>query len=347
MVSGGTELIRVLGRAPLSILVATLLIIVAVGIAVLWLTVQIYHPHKDYPSSEQLVRIPPGYTVRQISHLLESHGIIRSTLIFTWYVRLQDDLFSLKAGEYRFDSALALADVAAKLHAGDIHQYPVTIPEGFSMNEIVEVLHRNGFGSKSRFRELMQNTEMVADLDPIAENLEGYLFPDTYFLTRNLKEEEIVRLMVSSFRRSWTWQRMKQTQELSLTIREVVTLASLIEKETGLDQERAIISAVFHNRLNRDMKLACDPTVIYAVKLVKPYDGVIHQSDLRLDSPYNTYLYRGLPPGPIASPGLDSIDAALYPADVKYLYFVSKNDGSHTFSTNYRSHQWAVREFQQ
>ncbi len=346
MVSGGTELIRVLGRAPLSILLAVLLTIVAIGFAALWLTVQIYQPHKDYPSPKQLVQIPPGYTVRQISNLLELHGIIRSALIFTWYVRLQDEVFSLKAGEYHFDNPLALADVAAKLHKGEIHHYPVTIPEGFSMNEIIELLHRSGFGSEVLFRELMQNTEMVADLDPVAKNLEGYLFPDTYFFTRNLREEKIVRLMVSNFRRIWTQQRMEQTQELKLTIREVLTLASLIEKETGLDEERAAISAVFHNRLNRGMKLACDPTVIYAVKRIKAYDGVIHQSDLRLDSPYNTYLYSGLPPGPIASPGLGSIDAALYPADVEYLYFVSRNDGRHIFSTNYRTHQSAVRQFQ-
>ena len=152
--------------------------------------------------------------------------------------------------------------------------------------------------------------------------------------------------MIESFRQTWTPEHSRRARELQLSIREVVTLASLIEKETALDQERPLVSAVFHNRLQQNLKLACDPTVIYAVKQVKEFDGIIHQSDLDLDSPYNTYLYPGLPPGPIANPGLESIEAALYPAQVDYLYFVSTNDGSHYFSNNYRDHNRAVRQYQ-
>ncbi len=152
--------------------------------------------------------------------------------------------------------------------------------------------------------------------------------------------------MVRTFRRLWTAERSRRAREIDLSMREVITLASLIEKETGLARERPLVSAVFQNRLRRNVRLACDPTVIYAVKRVKEYDGVINQSDLNLDSPYNTYLYPGLPPGPISNPGMESIDAALYPADVNYLYFVSTNDGSHFFSSNYRNHRQAVRQYQ-
>jgi UPF0755 protein len=152
--------------------------------------------------------------------------------------------------------------------------------------------------------------------------------------------------MVSHFREIWTQEYSRRAQELEFSIREVITLASLIEKETSLSGERPLVSAVFHNRLRQNLKLACDPTVIYAVNLIKEFDGVINQSDLDLDSPYNTYLYPGLPPGPIANPGLDSIEAALYPADVEYLYFVSTNEASHIFSINYRDHQRAVDKYQ-
>jgi UPF0755 protein len=192
----------------------------------------------------------------------------------------------------------------------------------------------------------MGNTEAIADLDPEAQNLEGYLFPDTYYLTRGMNEVEIVQSMIDGFRSVWSKEYDVRSRELAMTVREIITLASLIEKEAALPHERDLVSAVFHNRLRLNMKLACDPTVIYAVKLTKPYDGVINQSDLELDSPYNTYLYAGLPPGPIANPGEKAIQSALYPADSNYLFFVSRNDGSHVFSSNYRDHSRAVQQFQ-
>jgi UPF0755 protein len=156
----------------------------------------------------------------------------------------------------------------------------------------------------------------------------------------------VILSMISNLRKLWTQEKADQARELDLTLREVLTLASLIEKESGLESERNLVSAVFHNRLKIGMKLASDPTVIYAVKRIKEYDGIIHRSDLQLDSPYNTYLYPGLPPGPIANPGLASIKAALHPADVDFLYFVSKNDGSHFFSRHFRDHNRAVQQYQ-
>ena len=192
----------------------------------------------------------------------------------------------------------------------------------------------------------MHDGGLVADLEPEARDLEGYLLPETYFLSRKSTEADLVQMMVDSFRRLWTSRLSRQAGQTGLTIREIVTMASLIEKETGSEVERPLVSAVFHNRLRLGMKLMCDPTVIYAVKLAKNFDGIIHQSDLDFDSPYNTYLYPGLPPGPITNPGRASLEAALSPAETDYLYFVSKNDGTHVFSANYSAHREAVVRYQ-
>lgn len=323
------------------------LVCLTTGTALLWWMIQIYHPYQGHKEPSQLILIQRGFTLPQIAGTLESHGIVRSSLIFQWYARLAYDPASLKAGEYRFEGPQNLPAVMAKLRAGLVYHHRITIPEGMTLDEIAERLADNGFGEREKFLQAMQQVDLIADWDPAADkNLEGYLFPDTYFFTRSMSEEEIVQAMVNDFREAWTPKHFQRANELDLTIREVITLASLIEKETGLTRERPLISAVFHNRLRQNLKLACDPTVIYAVKLVKEFDGVIHQSDLNLDSPYNTYLYPGLPPGPIANSGLESIEAALHPTDVNYLYFVSTNDGAHFFSTNYRDHSRAVARYQ-
>ncbi len=310
------------------------------------LLVQIYQPYKGYEESHQLIVIQRGSTVPQIARTLQSYGIVRSSLFFEWYARFTHRPLVLQAGEYLFEGPINLPTVTEKLRTGLVHHYRVTIPEGLIMDEIAERFVAQGFGTRKTFLETMERTVLINDWDSSEVNLEGYLFPDTYFVTRDMSEEQMVEAMVANFQKAWTPERLKRAEELDLTTREVITLASLIEKETALSNERSLVSAVFHNRLRRNLKLACDPTVIYAVKLVKEYDGVINRSDLELDSPYNTYLYPGLPPGPIANPGLESIDAALYPAEVDYLYFVSTNDGGHLFSTSYRDHTQAVAEYQ-
>ncbi|MCZ6484085.1 MAG: endolytic transglycosylase MltG [Acidobacteria bacterium] len=328
------------------ILLAVLASLVTVSLLA-WLMIQIYQPYRGYEGAHQQVVIQRGSTVPQIAGTLESHGIVRSSLLFEWYARFSYRPLILQAGEYRFEEPMNLPSVTKTLQAGLVHHYRVTIPEGLDMHEIAERFAGEGFGATDQFLEAMQRTALIGDWDPRAENsLEGYLFPDTYFLTRDISEEEIVQVMVANFRKAWTPERLKRAEELGFTTREVITLASLIEKETGLSNERSLISAVFHNRLRKNLKLECDPTVIYAVKLVKAFDGVINQSDLKLDSPYNTYLYPGLPAGPIANPGLASIDAALYPAEVDYLYFVLANEGRHIFSSNYRDHNQAVAQYQ-
>ncbi|MGH9339948.1 MAG: endolytic transglycosylase MltG [Acidobacteriota bacterium] len=323
-----------------------LIIVILLAWLALWIGWQVYSPYKGYEGDEQFVMIYPGYSVPKIARELQENGVIQSVSLFQWYVRLRYGSPSLKAGEYRFDSALSPADVAEKIEEGRVYYHRVTIPEGYSMELILEALVARGLGVRERFESAMQRTQWIQNIDPEAPDLEGYLFPETYLFTRTMTEEQMIRAMVENFRRTWSPERQARAKDLAMKAREVITLASLIEKETGLREERKLVSAVFHNRLEKNIALASDPTVIYGVKQVKEYDGVIHQSDLDLDSPYNTYLYAGLPPGPIASPGLASIDAALYPAEANYLYFVSRNDGSHVFSDNYRAHSDAVRKYQ-
>lgn len=320
--------------------------ILALAALGLWLAAAVYDPYKGYSEAEQRIQIPPGSQLFLIAQILESQGVVWSARIFQIYVRLRYSSRPLKAGEYRFERPLSLAAVAAKLERGDVYYHRVTLREGLTLEQTIAELVAKGFGEQRDFLDVTGHGELISEIDPQAPNLEGYLFPDTYFVTGTANEAEIIQTMVNNFRKTWTSKRQQRARDLGLTTREVVTLASLIEKETRVAEERHLVSAVFHNRLHKNMKLACDPTVIYAIKQLRSFDGIINQSDLRLDSPYNTYLYPGLPPGPIANPGLYSLDAALYPAQVDYLYFVSKNDGTHFFSTHYRDHSRAVRQYQ-
>ena len=308
------------------------------------------HAHLSQPfqafSEEAQIFVSRGESARDIAVLLEEAGAISSARLFRCYLRYLGDGYFLQTGEYRFHEPLSPIQVAEKLHRGEVHRYKITLPEGLSLEEVAERLESEGFGKRDRFLQLVAESDLISDLDPEAEDLEGYLYPETYYFTFDADEEEILRTLTNGFRAVWTPQRQLLAEEIGLTLRQTLSLASLVEKETALPAERPLISAVFHNRLRRNMRLECDPTVIYAIRRVKEFDGIIHQSDLELDSPYNTYKYAGLPPGPIANPGRDSIDAALRPAPVEYLYFVAKNDGSHFFSTNYRDHHRAVLAYQ-
>ena len=320
-------------------------LIFLVGLVLLFLMVMVFQPYQGHHQQTVILRIARGSTTNGIARLLETHGIVFSGAIFELYARFLNP-GPLQAGEYRFQGSVSIPFVVNKLQRGLVIYHRVLVPEGLNMDEIVERLVQENFGTPQQFFRQLEDISLVSDIDPLAKNLEGYLFPDTYFVTHQTEEQQIIRAMVRNFRNVWTSQRLERARQLKLTTREVLTLASLIEKETGIPAERPIVSAVFHNRLRSNLKLQCDPTVIYALKLTAEYDGIIHQSDLRLDSPYNTYLYAGLPPGPIASPGLASIEAALYPANVTYLYFVAKDNGGHFFSTNYGEHRRAVRQYQ-
>lgn len=333
-------------KVLLAVALAAAAAAVAGGVLGWRLLEKIRQPYRGYPGQERIVLIPKGWTAAQIGQSLEEAGVIESAPLFRLYLKWDRDDDVLQAGEYRFDEPLTIPEVAEKLRSGAVLHRKITIREGLDLREIAERLAAAGFGRVEAFRAAAADPGPISDLDPLAEDLEGYLFPETYHFTRGADEQKIVATMVRHFRRVWTPERRRRAERMGWTVREVVTLASLIEKETGLAEERPLVSAVFHNRLKINMKLACDPTVVYAVKRIKEYDGVIHRSDLDLDSPYNTYLHPGLPPGPIANPGAAAIDAALHPAEADYLYFVSKNDGSHIFSRNYRDHQKAVAAYQ-
>ena len=338
---GGSRVRRVIRR----LLIAALILAATARAASNWWEARISEPHLGSSTEDRLLTVPFGTSVKGIGRMLQDADVIRSGLVFAAHVRWSGP-DPLQAGEYLFENPISLTQAVQVLRDGRVHHRRITIPEGLTLEEIIGRFVQEGFGRRQELESLTRRTDLLGDLDPEATDLEGYLFPDTYHFTRSDQELTVVSTLVSRFKEVWTPRRQKSADDLGLTIREVITLASLIEKETALPSERALVSAVFHNRLRRNIKLDCDPTIIYALRKGGDYDGVLHKSDLRLDSPYNTYLYAGLPPGPIASPGAASIDAALHPARVRHLYFVSRNDGSHVFSNSYRAHQRAVRRYQ-
>jgi UPF0755 protein len=252
----------------------------------------------------------------------------------------------LKAGEYAIAIPDSPKNILQVLSQGSVYLHSITIPEGLIIQEIAELLDSEGFAAKQDFLQDVAETSLISSLDKDAPNLEGYLFPETYRFSKGTSSEEIVAAMVFQFTKVFSQEWIERAAELGMSIRDIVTLASLIEKETSLRKEKKIISAVFHNRLRISMKLDCDPTIIYILKLEGRFKDRLRTRDLKYDSPFNTYLYSGLPPGPIANPGRGSLEAALYPTDEKFLYFVSKNDGSHHFSQTFREHQNAVNKYQ-
>ncbi|PYV89022.1 MAG: endolytic transglycosylase MltG [Acidobacteria bacterium] len=325
----------------LSLLILLLLLVgVAGALVVTW-----FRPYKNYPEDEKFVLVARGTRSVDIARQLEGEGIISHRALFLAYLKTIKRSSRLQAGEYRFDKALTIAQVADKMIRGLIYYHEVTIPEGFSLFDIADLLEQKGFVTRKDFLAAVSRGDLIADLVPAVKNLEGFLYPDTYRLTRGATADEIVHNMVERFRQVYGRNLEPAIKQSSLSLKEAVTLASLIEKETGLDEERELVSAVFHNRLKRQIPLQCDPTVIYAAKLKGGFKGEIYQSDLELKSPYNTYRFPGLPPGPISNPGLKSLEAALKPARVDYLYFVSNNSGGHVFSTTLDEHNRAVAAY--
>lgn len=304
-----------------------------------------FHPFKDYTEPEKILWLAPRTSSSAIARQLEEEGIISHRFLFLAYAKTLDGSKPLQAGEYLFREPLTIPQVSERLTAGVVHYREVTIPEGSSLFEIPELLSRGGLMLPKDFDKVFENVDPISDLAPSARNLEGFLFPDTYRWTRQTSAEDLVRRMVQRFRQVVSTYILPRMEPGSLTLQQVVTLASMIEKETGVASERALISAVFHNRLRRQILLQCDPTVIYAAKLAGRFRGKIFQSDLDFHSPYNTYTVAGLPPGPIANPGRESLQAAVQPAKVDYLYFVSDNRGGHVFSKTLAQHQRAVRAF--
>ncbi len=327
--------------------IKTALIISAVIPLILsaWFSFEFYRPPKVTPQKIFFV-VEEGNGVQSIAQNLKEQGIIKKTWPFLLGYKIYFSSTSLKAGEYELNLPVSTKKILRILSEGQVYFHPVTIPEGMTRREIAQHLDSMGIVGEEDFLEACSRTELLGSYDIEAENLEGYLFPETYHFTRGTSAETIISTLVSQFKSVFTEEWRKRAIEINMTPRKVVILASLIEKETSIPEERELVSAVFHTRLRIRMKLDCDPTIIYAMKEQGIYEGRLMRKHLKLDTPYNTYLRRGLPPGPICNPGKAALEAALYPSEEKYIYFVSKNDGSHVFSRTFKEHQRAVIKYQ-
>ncbi len=305
---------------------------------------KVFHPYQGYAKST-VVRIESGMPVSAIARELQRLGVIADAAYFIRYYRLFFADRKLKAGEYLFDSPLSMRQVIAKLEQGKAILYKVTIKEGLWIGETAQIFAEAGLFPAAEFMRAARDASLVRDIDPEAGDLEGYLFPDTYLVRKDITAREMAALMVARFRQNFSNAFMWRARDIGFSVRQAVILASLVEKETANRDERFLVSSVFHNRLRKDMLLDCDSTIVYALKKAGSYDGDLRWDDLKSDSPYNTRRHRGLPPGPIANPGYASLEAALYPESTEYLYFVAKGGSSHYFSRTLAEHNRAVRKF--
>ncbi|MEW6614355.1 MAG: endolytic transglycosylase MltG [Thermodesulfobacteriota bacterium] len=297
----------------------------------------------SYTKIYKVVYIHPGATFTEAAELLKQEGIIKDIRGFSLLVRFHQAAKRIKPGEYSLNTAMVPLEILDILVKGKVVEHFVTIPEGYNIYQVADLLDSLELANSESFLEKCFDPSFISSLGIEGDSLEGYLFPDTYSMPRYIGESNILKMMVSRFKRVYTSRYDGRAKQLGFTMKKVVTLASIIEKETGKPSERPLISAVFHNRLKKGIKLQSDPTVIYGIA---NFDGNITKRHLKRRSPYNTYLHYKLPPGPIANPGEDSIRAALFPAKVGYLYFVSKNDGTHCFSSSLREHNVAVWKYQ-
>lgn len=308
----------------------------------------LWMPPSGLPASK-VVFIKKGMQLKQISKLLDEEGIIRNSHFFVLLATALGKKATIKAGEYEFQSGTPPLGVLDILVKGQAKRHLVTLPEGYTLSQIAQVMEDQKITGRHEFLQKAASPALIISLgvapDPIppGATLEGYLFPETYHLYREMEPEEVIKIMVHQFRKIFGPEQVNRASQIGMSEREVVTLASIIEKETPLPEEKPLVSAVFHNRLTRRMPLQSDPTVIYGIK---NFNGNLTKEDLLQPTPYNTYLRLGLPPSPICNPGRDSLLAALNPAPVPYLYFVSRNDGSHHFSSEIEDHNRAVWKFQ-
>ncbi len=289
------------------------------------------------------VKVERGEPLATIVHRLKGHGVISNEKLFSLWARLWGLDKKIHWGLYRFELPLPPRQVLNQMMLGKGVFQRITVPEGLTVKEIAELLEKGAIAHKDRFLAEAASPELLSLVRLEGKGVEGYLFPNTYYFTPFVTERDILIAMVEQFRATFNARMKEQTKEIGLSLHEMVTLASLIEKETGIEAERPLISAVFHNRLRDKIPLQSDPTVIYGLTR---FSGTLTRRDLQSRSPYNTYRISGLPPGPICNPGLSSLRAALYPAPVSYLYFVSKNDGSHVFSVSLDEHNRAVKSYQ-
>ncbi len=321
-----------------------LLAIAALGAGAGWLESQLSRPYRGHRPEKIFVDIPHGTSRWGIAGILRKNDVIRNRVAFAlfsdWHFRRQ-----LQAGEYEVDHPMNSREVFWKIARGQIFVHVVTVPEGWTMYDIAAEVDRQGICPREEFLAAAHDTSLISDLSPHAMSLEGFLFPSTYEFTRHTTCEQMVKRMVQNFRAVWEAlsEPAQTTYPGGLTFAQVVTLASLVERETPNPEERPLVAGVFYNRLDRGYPLQCDPTVQYALKMEGRTVRDVRPEDLRVDSPYNTYRHRGLPPGPIANPGEASLRAALAPTQTDYLYFVANDQGGHFFARTLAEHDRNVQ----
>lgn len=328
--------------------VLLVLVVVAAALAGGWYAAvrRAHTPYQGFAAAEQFVDIPAGSQSRAIGDRLVAAGVVRDRWTFRTALLLTREARLLKAGEYRFDQPLSAVDVVHRLARGEVYRRLITFREGLTIAEMAAHFEARGFGTAASFLEAATEASLVRAFDPVATDLEGYLFPETYALPRGTAARAVVRQMVEAFDRACPPALRAEAAAAGLTVRQLVSLAALVEKETARDEERPLVAAVYWNRLKAGMPMQADPTVIYALQQAGRWTGNITRADLGVESPYNTYRYPGLPPGPIAAPGRAALEAAARPADVPYLYFVSRNDGTHVFARTLAEHNRNVFEWQ-
>jgi UPF0755 protein len=318
---------------------------VAAGAAALlaWLLAVELEPIAPGSREQVAFTVERGRGLRQVANALEDAGLIRNAGAAVAIAKLRGWDAAVKAGEYELSPGSSSEEILQKIIAGRVRTYTAVLPEGVRATEIAERLEEIGLADREAFLRIVGDAEFAKSLGVPAPSLEGYLYPETYELPRDLEPEAVARIFVEQFDRVWA-EIEPAAREVALDKHEIVTLASIVEKETAVPEERPLIAAVFLNRLRRGMRLETDPAVIYGIP---DFDGNLRRRDLRNEkNPYNTYQIAGLPPGPIASPGADSLRAVVKPAETDYLYFVSRNDGTHEFSRTYREHVNAVNRYQ-
>jgi UPF0755 protein len=324
--------------------IAVFLLAASLAAGALYQRLQDYAAESADPAgAETFFAVAPGERLKTTADRLHREGIVRRPVAFRVLARLRGVENRIRAGEYRLSPAMTPEQVLQRLVKGEHALHRLTVPEGLTLDQVAERVQAAGLGDAGAFARTASDPALSRRLGVEATTLEGYLFPETYFFPRPVSAEAICRAMVRRFRAVFNEEWKERAEAMGHTVHEIVTLASIVEKETGDPGERPLIASVFHNRLKRGMRLQTDPTVIYGIE---NFDGNLTRRDLKTHSPYNTYTIDGLPPGPIANPGRASLEAALYPAESDYLYFVSRNDGTHVFSATYPAHRQAVRRYQ-
>ena len=326
-------------KKPIIIIIALfffMLVFLVMGFCVFFL-----RPYEQ-DATEQVIIVNEGLGLKAIATELERRNVISNRSLFMLWARIMGYSRKIKAGEYRLGADMAPIRILEILTKGVIITHPITIPEGYSNKQIAEILEQKGLADKRQFLTLTSDKDLLLKYGIKSPTFEGFLYPDTYQFGKGLSVESIIDTMVKRFE-TVVAPFEDRIKELRMTIEQVVTLASIVEKETGRADERALIASVFLNRLQKNMRLDSDPTVIYGIE---DFNGNLTRKDLEEFTPYNTYIIRGLPPGPISNPGIEAIKAVLYPSETDYIYFVSKNDGSHYFSASLREHNIAVNKYQ-